>query len=592
MSGQRTIGGYRLGRRIAVGGMAELFEARAPGTEGGRWPLVLKLMLPNAAEEPEFARMFADEGQLAAGLDHEHLVRVLEHGVEGEQPFIAMERVDGTSLALLVRRGGALAVPLALGVAEALLEALAYIHSRRDEQGRPLHIVHRDVTPGNVLLSRLGAVKLGDFGIARSRLQRTRTRTGVIKGTVQYMAPEQVTDSGVDQRTDIYAVGLVLFEMLTGRRLLDAEREVDLIRLAECPPWVAPSSLNPAVDPEVDRLLRPALAQFPEERYGAAQSFLKALRRTRAARGLAAFDAGELGALVCQAAPPVAASVPSEPAAPSGGSGAAEPPSVTPAPSGGTTRTAGRRWIGGGLLVAAFAGGLLLALGPSRQPAPPPRPADGSAAPPVGLSRRRADISVAAVGPTDSGSTAADAGSAGAGHVAARPPDAGRPRPRRRLRPSQRRTSVRRPPDAAVRDPSTDGAAPAAAARRPIAACRGRVAAARAELQGRGVLPGDLPGAVRQRLAAAASLCSKARREASAPLSALEADLRKIVVDRGFIQVKIRRVDRRLRRSPSNRPDLPQLREKAGLALQAFLDGQYRRANQRLNQILSLIGEG
>ncbi len=275
-AGQR-VGGYRLVRRIAVGGMGEVFEARP---EDGGEPVVLKVLLPQHAEAPEFLEMFSDEARLACRLHHPGLVRVHEAGRDGGTLFMVMERVDGPTLAQALETGGPVPPALALEVARRLLEALEYLHGLTDEHGRPLEVVHRDVTPGNVLLSRDGEVKLSDFGIARHRLRTVRTRTGVIKGTVQYLSPEQVAGGPeVDARADLYGVGLILFELLTGRAFIHAEREIDLLRLAEDPPWTAPSSLNQDLDPALDRLLRPALKRFPEERYPGARSFLEARGR-------------------------------------------------------------------------------------------------------------------------------------------------------------------------------------------------------------------------------------------------------------------------------------------------------------------------
>src|SRR5690349_17535774 len=180
--GTERIGKWTLGRRIAVGGMAEIFEARGP--DGQR--VVLKVLLPQHARDPEFVRMLEDEARVHTVLAHPNLVRVLGHGVDAEQPWLALEHVDGPSLADLgaaLRRAGRRMPPgVAVYVAGELLRALEYVHDARDASGRPLAIVHRDVTPQNVLLDRGGRVRLGDFGIARSTVRDGRTRTGVIKG--------------------------------------------------------------------------------------------------------------------------------------------------------------------------------------------------------------------------------------------------------------------------------------------------------------------------------------------------------------------------------------------------------------------------
>ncbi len=294
------LGRYTLLRRLAVGGMAELYRARrdADGVE-----VALKLVLPQHARDPAFVQMLMDEARLARELDHPNLVRLLEAGVEAGQAFLAMELVEGPSLAALLaaarRAGRPLPTGIALLVARSLGEALRYLHGLRDERGESLEVVHRDVTPGNVLIAAAsGAVKLGDFGIAQHRLRQTRTRTGVIKGTVQYMAPEQVTGSGIDARTDLYGVGLILFELLTLHPFVEAERELDLLRLVENPAWRAPSSLRPELGTVYDALCRRALRRFPEERYPDAAASLASLD----AAAEQAASAAELAALCSELA--------------------------------------------------------------------------------------------------------------------------------------------------------------------------------------------------------------------------------------------------------------------------------------------------
>ena len=190
-------------------------------------------------------------------LAHANLVRVLGHGEADGRPFLAMELVDGPSLAellrALARAGRPCPPPVALFVGSELLRGLAYVHEATDETGPSLRIVHRDVNPPNVLLEHGGRVRLGDFGIARSSGRETRTQTGVIKGKLRYLAPEQVTGSHLDARTDVYAAGLVLWELLAGEPHLLGEGEIELMRAAETPAY-RPLAGRPGLDARFDRL--------------------------------------------------------------------------------------------------------------------------------------------------------------------------------------------------------------------------------------------------------------------------------------------------------------------------------------------------
>ncbi|MCC6873865.1 MAG: serine/threonine protein kinase, partial [Sandaracinaceae bacterium] len=225
-----------LGRRLAVGGMGEIFEAT-----DGRTDAVLKLLLPQHAKNAEIVGALAHEGELARRLAHPNVVRVLVVHASGAAPHLVLERVDGAPLSDLLE--APLPLPEALAAVLPLLDALEHVHGARGEDGAALGIVHRDVTPQNVLVSRDGVVKLTDFGIARSRLKDARTRTGIVKGKLNYLAPEQVTGSSVDARTDLYAIGLVLFELSTGQSYLQGEDDVALLRVAEDPPPRAPSEV-------------------------------------------------------------------------------------------------------------------------------------------------------------------------------------------------------------------------------------------------------------------------------------------------------------------------------------------------------------
>ncbi len=270
---EASFGDYRDLVRIAVGGSAEVFAARE-SRSGAR--VALKVVLPGARHALEEG--FAEEARVQERLRHPNLVRVLGHGVAQGRPYLSLELIEGPSLATLLARGR-LTAGTALHIALGVLEALKVVHEARDADGTPLEIVHRDVTPQNIMFQRDGTVKLGDFGIARSRIA-ARTRTGMIKGKLGYLAPEQVTQSTIDARTDLYQVGLVLFEMLCGVPYFDGMSELDLLRAAEAPVSKRPSDFGA---PDVtDALVQRALMRFPEERYASAAAFADAIRRVAA----------------------------------------------------------------------------------------------------------------------------------------------------------------------------------------------------------------------------------------------------------------------------------------------------------------------
>lgn len=215
-----ALGRYRIERRLGVGGMAEVYLAWQLGPGGFERKVALKRLLPNLAEEPDLVAMFLDEARVSAQLKHRHIAQIYEVGKEGGQHFIAMEYVDGPSLRQLMRaaeaRGEQLPASVAVAIGAATLEALAHAHQAEDARGRPLGVVHRDVTPSNVQLTRAGEIKLLDFGIARASTQLHVTRTGVAKGTLPYMSAEQVLAEPLDQRADVYSLSAVLYELLSG----------------------------------------------------------------------------------------------------------------------------------------------------------------------------------------------------------------------------------------------------------------------------------------------------------------------------------------------------------------------------------------
>ncbi len=214
----RQFGRYLLQQRLGRGGMAEVFRATVDGPGGFSRPVAIKRILPEYSQDEWFTRMIADEARIVSRLAHPNIVQILDAGEVDGSWYIAFELVDGTDLFQLLQRiysrGQALPQAYACHIAAEVAAGLDHAHSRRDEHGQPLGIVHRDVSPQNVLLSWLGEVKLGDFGIARARQRTSETQAGTIKGKIYYMSPEQARGETVDHRSDLFAVGILLYETL------------------------------------------------------------------------------------------------------------------------------------------------------------------------------------------------------------------------------------------------------------------------------------------------------------------------------------------------------------------------------------------
>jgi serine/threonine protein kinase len=223
-SGPDRFGQYELLERIASGGMAELFRARRSGVEGFQKIVAIKKILPHIAGNDEFITMFADEAKLAAQLNHPNIVHIFDLGkIESGGYFIAMEFVEGRDLRAILKSareiGQPLPVPLSIYIACKIAAALDYAHRRRESDGRELKIVHRDVSPQNILISYEGDIKLCDFGIAKAASKASQTESGALKGKVRYMSPEQAWGKPIDRRSDLFSLGAVLFEMLTEQPL-------------------------------------------------------------------------------------------------------------------------------------------------------------------------------------------------------------------------------------------------------------------------------------------------------------------------------------------------------------------------------------
>ncbi|WP_437767240.1 serine/threonine-protein kinase [Sorangium sp. So ce281] len=277
----RPIGRYLLYRAIASGGMASVHLGRLVGDAGFSRTVAIKRLHPALAEAPEIAESLRDEARIVARIQHPNVVAMVDLLVAEDEAFLVMEYVRGESLARLLRaaraRGAPAPVPIVASIACGALHGLHAAHEARSESGEPLGIVHRDVSPENVLVGVDGTARLLDFGIAKARGRLSTTRGGQIKGKLAYMAPEQVLCADVTRRTDVFAAGAVLWEALAGRRLFDGGDEGDLIRAVLEEPIRPPSSLAAHVPPALDAIVLRALERNPEGRYPTARELAVAI---------------------------------------------------------------------------------------------------------------------------------------------------------------------------------------------------------------------------------------------------------------------------------------------------------------------------
>ena len=276
------LGRYQLIGRLATGGMAEVYLALSGELSGFRTLMVVKRILPHLASNSQFIRMFLDEARIAALLDHPNVVRIIEVGHDGDEYFLVMELVQGKPLSAVLRKAISEKSPLthaqaAFIVAQAA-NGLGYAHNLGDSDGRPLNIVHRDVSPQNILISFEGAVKVIDFGIARALGRVTQTSPGGLKGKIQYMSPEQASAEDVDPRSDVFTLGVVLWEVLVGRRLFHRETELATMRAIVDEPIPNPSD-SVRVPPALEAIVMRALDKNPQMRFQTAQEMALALER-------------------------------------------------------------------------------------------------------------------------------------------------------------------------------------------------------------------------------------------------------------------------------------------------------------------------
>jgi serine/threonine-protein kinase len=291
---------YKVLERIAAGGMAEVFRAESAGLEGFKKLVAIKRVLPHLSEKKQFIGMFLDEARVCAHLSHSNCVQVFDIGVGDNTYFIVMEFVDGSDLKGVIEHRKKLNQPFpveeACLICVRICEGLAYAHELVDSKGHNLHIVHRDMSPPNVLITRFGEVKIVDFGLAKANSQLEKSEPGIIKGKFSYLSPEVAQGMPVDGRTDIFAVGIMLWEMLAGRRLFLGDSDLETVRLvqkAEIPPI---RQFNPKVPPDLEKVILKGLAGDPAKRYQSARDFGRDLNKMlfHLGRAVSSFDISQL----------------------------------------------------------------------------------------------------------------------------------------------------------------------------------------------------------------------------------------------------------------------------------------------------------
>jgi serine/threonine-protein kinase len=291
---------YQIVKKIDAGGMAEIYLGAAESIEGIKRQVAIKRILPNLTKNTQFVDMFLDEARLSMLLTHANIVQVFDVGKSGQTYFLVMEYVDGYNLRRVFQKAVDTGVRVPLEVACFVMmevcKGLAYAHDRVDDQGKHLRIVHRDLSPPNILLGKSGEAKITDFGLAKAMTQLSITDPGVVKGKFSYLSPEACEGNAVDHRADIFAAGIVLWEILANRRLFLGKTDlatVELVKKAQVPPL---AGFNPQVTAEFEQIIQRSLNRDPRKRYTTAQEFGEALANYLFARNLkvTGYDVGRM----------------------------------------------------------------------------------------------------------------------------------------------------------------------------------------------------------------------------------------------------------------------------------------------------------
>ena len=275
---QKYFGNYILQNLVAIGGMAEIYDAVHKETNK---QVIIKKILPNFARSEDFVRMFLDEAKILSQLDHENIVKILDFGKNEDDYFIVLDRIEGISLRIILDRlnkiNRTMPVDLAIYVSVKILNALDYAHNKKDANGKKMNIIHRDIAPDNILLSKKGEVKIIDFGIAKSKTNSSITKVGQLKGKIGYMAPEQVFKENIDARSDLYSVGAILYEMITGCRLFKPQVNVSLRKTLKNLKIKNPRKIDGNIPKQLEKIILRSLRKKPIARFQTASDFQIAL---------------------------------------------------------------------------------------------------------------------------------------------------------------------------------------------------------------------------------------------------------------------------------------------------------------------------
>jgi serine/threonine protein kinase len=291
---------YRVVEKLESGGMAEVFRAESEGLQGFKKQVAIKRVLPHLSEKKKFISMFLDEARLSAHLSHSNCVQVFDIGVGDNAYFIVMEFVDGANLKAIAEslRKSEKEFPAhyVAFIALEICKGLAYAHELVDPNGTDLHIVHRDMSPPNVLITKYGEVKIVDFGLAKANSQLEHSEPGIIKGKFSYLSPEAAMGQEVDSRTDIFAVGIILWELLAGRRLFLGETDFQTVKKVQQAVIPSISAINPKVPADLERIVLKALARDPNARYRTARELGQELSKFmfRLGQPVSTFDIASL----------------------------------------------------------------------------------------------------------------------------------------------------------------------------------------------------------------------------------------------------------------------------------------------------------
>jgi len=271
-------GKYLLVEKLATGGMAQLYRGKIVGVQGFEKYIAIKMILPHLAEEKELVNSFIDEAKLAALLNHQNIVQIYDFGSMENSYFITMEFLHGKDLRHVLAKSKERSLPLSLEnsmyVASRICAGLAYAHTLKDFQGKPLHLIHRDISPQNIFLTYEGDVKIVDFGIAKAASQSTITQIGMIKGKVAYMSPEQACGTSIDHRSDIFSTGVLLYEMITGNRMFTGEDTMQILAKVRDADYLPLEAVKSGLSPKIYEILNRALARDPADRYSSCDEMM------------------------------------------------------------------------------------------------------------------------------------------------------------------------------------------------------------------------------------------------------------------------------------------------------------------------------